>query len=74
MLANRNRRQAAEDRLSWHDVDGRLKACVVHLFRARDSAAKATRRHQGGTLRPIMNHVKRVGGVQCGGGMHVMHP
>ena len=52
MLADRNQRQAAEDRLSWHDVDDRLRACVVHLFRARERHASPPRRH------PAANHVK----------------
>jgi hypothetical protein len=70
MLANRNQRQAAEYRLSWYNVDDRLRACVVHLFRARERHASPPRRH------PAANHVKRVGGCvqRVGGtGMHFMH-
>ena len=50
MLANRNQRQAAEDRLSWHNVDDRLRACVVHLFRSCKRHAAPPRRH------PAANH------------------
>ena len=61
MLADRNQRQAAQDRLSWHNVDDRVRACVVNLFRACKCHASPPRRH------PAANHVKRVGGV------HSMH-